>query len=66
MDTFPEVTEFFCQTTHCYVTCNLKRELYTTAEMAQTFTNTAEDALFYPGARLQVKGTYFAYTDVPN
>ena len=66
VDTFADETEFYCQTSHCYVTCNLKRLIYTDESTAKGYTDESEDALFYQGANLEVLGTYFSYTDVPN
>ena len=66
IDIFKDETEFYCQQqSHCYVTCNLQRQVYPNKQDAENNTNTSEDALFYTGAKLEVLGTYFAYTDVP-
>ena len=52
IDTFKDETEFYCQNTHCYVTCNLERKVFKSQSDAFSNTNTAEDALFYTGANL--------------
>mmetsp|Transcript_1794 Transcript_1794/g.2547 ORF Transcript_1794/g.2547 Transcript_1794/m.2547 type:complete len:172 (+) Transcript_1794:87-602(+) len=47
---FNDETEFYCQSTHCYITCNLERKVHPTMEIAASLTNTEEDQLYYQGA----------------
>ena len=36
--TVSEQTELYCQETHCYVTCNLRRPIYLSRELAESLT----------------------------
>ena len=59
--------ELFCQDSHCYVTCNLQRPIYADDVIASQMVKSSEDStLYYLGANMKVKGTYFTYTDVPS
>ena len=59
--------ELFCQDTHCYVTCNLQRPIYADDVIASQMVKSSEDStLYYLGANMKIKGTYFAYTDIPS
>ena len=56
-------TQVYCQMTHCYVSCTLTRPIYASEWIASELTNLNEDVLYYQGAELSAKGTYFAYDD---